>query len=182
MAKDERVCIFCVAEFPHDCDLQLAETVRETVRENDGYDGTVSRPVGRPPKNVGEFSDPISSGRKRAADVAPISVGLVCEWAFLKSAGGGVEPIQGCLGNPATDRHHGPDKSTLNNELGINLHRICAYCHNRWHAANDQFYGPERPSDNSEWLPETVEWSPHNPDDKMNKMEALAAEMMRTKK
>ena len=180
MARDERPCIYCVAEFPHECEEQGDSTDRSGISETG--ESSTPRAPGRPPKELGDFLDPISSGRKRAAEAAPITVGLVCEWAYLKHAGGGPVPIQGCLGNPATDRHHGPDKSTLNNEVGVNLHRICAYCHNRWHAANDEAYGSERPADNSEWLPETVEWSPHDPDSRLSKMEALAAEMMRTKK
>jgi hypothetical protein len=51
-------------------------------------------------------------------------------------------PIIGCPGRPASDRHHGPDKNTMRNEVGTNLHRICDWCHNQWHAKNDPFYGP----------------------------------------
>lgn len=81
-----------------------------------------------------------STGRKRAARQYPIEEGMICEWAKLRYAGGGVKPIIGCPGNPAVARHHGPDKDTLNNEFG-NVHRICVHCHNRFHAENDQYYG-----------------------------------------
>ena len=37
----------------------------------------------------------------------------------------------------------GPDKNTMRN-VEDNVHRICAECHNRWHGANDKYYG-ERP-------------------------------------
>lgn len=99
----------------------------------DGFEGT---------KDPSQYADPMSSGRKKAARVAPIKAGMICEWAWLANAGGGVVPIIGCPGRPASDRHHGPDKNTLHNNVGVNLHRICDWCHNQWHAKNDPFYGP----------------------------------------
>jgi hypothetical protein len=96
--------------------------------------------------------DPISAGRKRAAVMYAISPGQVCEWAWSKNCGGGVEPIVGCTGRPASNIHHGPDKSTLNNERD-NISVICTFCHNRWHVLNDKYYIEPRPADNSEWLP-----------------------------
>src|SRR5690606_5035839 len=96
---------------------------------------------------IGTLSDPASTGRKRVAEMYPIPVGLVCEWANKQHCGGGVEPIVGCLGNPATDIHHGPDKNTLNNAkvsrgIGVqeNVHLVCSFCHNTWHARNNSFY------------------------------------------
>jgi hypothetical protein len=53
--------------------------------------------------------------------------------------GGGNHPIVGCVSGVQEARHHGPDKSTSNNEEG-NVHRICHRCHNRWHAANNEDY------------------------------------------
>ncbi len=99
----------------------------------DGFEGT---------KDPSQYADPMSSGRKKAARVAPIKPGMICEWAWLAQAGGGVVPIIGCPGRPASDRHHGPDKNTLHNNVGVNLHRICDWCHNQWHAKNDKYYGP----------------------------------------
>jgi hypothetical protein len=111
--------------------------------------------IGRPVSSPADITDVLSAGRKRAAMLYPIFDGMTCEWAGLKNAGGGVEPIIGCNGNKLSsqkggngelvqgDVHHGPDKNTLANEPG-NAHRICAFCHHRWHAANDKFYG-ERP-------------------------------------
>lgn len=138
------------------------------------------RSVGRPPKDASEMVDALSSGRKRAAEIAPIKVGDKCEWAYLAEAGGGISPIVGCTGNPATDRHHGPDKNTLNNELGINLHRICSTCHNRWHGANDKYYPGERPKDDTPWIPDG-EYSEHNPEKKLSRKEVLINELTRTK-
>jgi hypothetical protein len=133
---------------------------------------------GRPVLAPGDVTDPTSTGRKRAALMAPIFPGMVCEWAGLKYAGGGVEPIEGCDGNTIADvkknadlpegidsrgdRHHGPDKNTLNNELRVNLHRICSFCHNRWHARNDPHYAGTRPDAGQPWLPAT-EWKEHDP-------------------
>lgn len=97
------------------------------------------------------ITDVESTGRKRAAAAFPIEDGMVCEWSWLKAAGGGVKPIIGCNENLATARHHGPDKSTLNNEVG-NVHRICVHCHNRWHTLNDEYYG-DRPSGGRPFVP-----------------------------
>lgn len=112
--------------------------------------------VGRPVSSPEDITDVLSAGRKRAAMLYPIYDGMTCEWAGLKFAGGGVEPIIGCDNNKLSskkggegelvqgDVHHGPDKNTLENSPG-NAHRICAYCHHRWHAANDKYYG-KRPA------------------------------------
>ena len=107
-----------------------------TLREFPSYWGSF---LGEKP--LEEYRDANSAGRKIAAKVAPIEPGMICEWAWLASAGGGVVPVMGCPGRPASDRHHGPDKNTMRNELGTNLHRICDWCHNQWHAKNDPFYG-----------------------------------------
>lgn len=97
--------------------------------------------------------DPVSAGRKRAAVMYAISAGQVCEWAWSKNCGGGIEPIMGCTGRPASNIHHGPDKSTLNNERD-NISVICTFCHNRWHVLNDKYYMEPRPADNSAWIPD----------------------------
>jgi hypothetical protein len=96
--------------------------------------------------------DPVSAGRKRAAVMYAIKAGQVCEWAWSKNCGGGIEPIVGCTGRPASNIHHGPDKSTLNN-VPDNISVICTFCHNRWHVANDKYYNEPRPPENNEWLP-----------------------------
>lgn len=126
-------------------------------------------------ENIGGYSDPSSTGRKRVAKMYPIPAGYVCEWARKKNCGGGIVPIIGCLGNPATDLHHGPDKNTLNNEkvtagIGINenVHLICSSCHNAWHAANDPFYPPyDRVAQQEQpWLPLAPDdrpWGGHVP-------------------
>jgi hypothetical protein len=131
----------------------------------------VSKRAGeRVPKDPAEMLDPRSTGRKRAAEIAPIFTDMVCEWAYLKFAGGGVVPIIGCDGNllrgqtkegDGGDLHHGPDKNTLNNTPGVNLHRICKSCHHTWHGVNDPFYPGGRPDGDRQWLPE-VEWVPHD--------------------
>lgn len=79
-------------------------------------------------KPLADYADPVSSGRKAAAKDHPIPVGTVCEWAWLAKAGGGVVPIIGCTGRPASDLHHGPDKNTWNNNRGENLHWVCDWC------------------------------------------------------
>lgn len=126
--------------------LSLAETFMAN-RDDDAEIDELNRF-----KTGAEMKDVKSTGRKRAAKAAPITEGMICEWAGLAKAGGGVKPIVGCTGRPASDRHHGPDKNVLNNEVGVNLHRICDHCHNRWHASNDPFYG-ERPEAGKPFLP-----------------------------
>jgi hypothetical protein len=121
-------------------------------------------------RDIGTLADVTSTGRKRVARMYPISPGQVCEWAGKKHCGGGPVPIMGCINNPATDLHHGPDKNTLNNakaSRGIgaaeNVHVVCSECHNAWHAANDPYY-PEydRQEQQAEpWLPNApFEWGP----------------------
>ena len=117
-----------------------------------------------------DLTDDTSAGRKRAAMLAAILTGSVCEWAGLKFAGGGPIPILGCRGNTiaavkgteaakllgvdeAGHIHHGPDKAVLNNAVGVNLHRVCTRCHNRWHAANDELYASTRPHVSKPYLP-----------------------------
>lgn len=132
-------------------------------------------------KSLGDISDPLSTGRKRAAQVAPIEVGLLCEWAGLARAGGGTKPIVGCIGRPASDRHHGPDKNTMNNSLGVNLHRICDHCHNTWHALNDPDYG-ERPEHTKPFIPSGefgVDWFAHDPHTKATTEQVIEAETKR---
>lgn len=98
------------------------------------------------------YKDPISTGRKRAAELYPIAPGQVCAWAWHKNCGGGIEPIYGCTGRPATNIHHGPDKSTFANEAS-NISVICTFCHNRWHSKNDRYYKEPRPENGGTWLP-----------------------------
>ena len=122
-------------------------------------EGAFVRGVGRPLKDPSEITDITSTGRKRAAMLYPIMEGMLCEWAGLKFAGGGVEPIIGCPGNTLSaskgagrgDRHHGPDKNVINNSPD-NVHRICSDCHNRWHALNNKYYG-DRPAADMPYLP-----------------------------
>lgn len=150
------LCMFCAAELHFEC--------------SNSPDGlvcccpeTTLQVANRAGKDAEAMRDVLSTGRKRAAIAAPIQPDTVCEWAKRKNAGGGVKPIVGCMGNKATDRHHGPDKSVLNNELGSNLHRICATCHNRWHTLNDPEYG-ERPEAGAPFLPLTGQCLPHDPE------------------
>jgi hypothetical protein len=135
---------------------------------NDGYQGN---------KSLSEYSDPVSTGRKRAKEMYPITPGMVCEWAGLKFAGGGVVPIVGCVGRPASDRHHGPDKNTMNNAPG-NLHRICDHCHNTWHALNDPHYG-ERPEHTKPFLPLSGECAKHDAVTRATTAEVIEAETKR---
>lgn len=129
-------------------------------------------------KSLGDYKDPISTGRKLAAQAAPIEPGLVCEWAGLARAGGGVIPIVGCIGRAASDRHHGPDKNTMNNAVGTNLHRICDHCHNTWHALNDPHYG-ERPEHTKPFLPLEGECLPHDAVTKATPEQIIEAESKR---
>lgn len=182
-------CWSCVCGLHEEC-FELKPTEDEHYRcccfgkPTDSDEGNFVREVGRPVAEAHEIVDVLSTGRKRAAMLYPIFEGMTCEWAGLKNAGGGVVPIIGCNGNLLSpkkggdseqgyvqgDAHHGPDKNTLANQPG-NVHRICAYCHHRWHAANDKFYGsrPTKEDGNVDGtkaflpLPE-YEWEDHDPD------------------
>jgi hypothetical protein len=83
----------------------------------------------------------------------------------------------GCIGRPAADRHHGPDKNTMNNAPS-NLHRICDFCHNTWHALNDPYYG-ERPDHTKPFLPIKGECKQHDAKTMATMDELLAAEKER---
>lgn len=85
------------------------------------------------------LADSQSSGRKQAAKLYPLDGEAPCEWQGKANCGGGSKPILGCLEGKQQARHHGPEKNVQNNEEG-NVHRICHYCHYRWHAANDPDY------------------------------------------
>lgn len=127
-------------------------------------------------KDNSDVRDATSTGRKRAVALYPIpSDGMECEWSGLSFAGGGTQPIIGCRPgtrimavkrNSDTSEgfrpgavHHGPDKSTLNNEPD-NVSRICVDCHNRWHALNDPFYARERPAEGAPYLPLSGVYAP----------------------
>lgn len=101
-------------------------------------------------KDDSALRDQQSTGRKRAAIKFPLDETDLCEWSMKKNCGGGKFPIVGCAANLQQARHHGPDKNTLNNDVG-NVHRICHSCHNRWHTLNDTNYN---------W---TALHEPHNP-------------------
>lgn len=132
-----------------------------------GFSGYIHPDAWRGDRNIGELKEPSSTGRKRVAEMYPIPPGQMCEWARLKHAGGGLHPIVGCIGNAATDLHHGPDKNTLCNEKASwgcgdreNIHLICSFCHNAWHAANDPDYDSyDRKLQQAEpWLPRGTTW------------------------
>lgn len=126
-------------------------------------------------KNANDMIDPLSTGRKRAAELKPIHEGMTCEWSGLAQAGGGVYPIIGCLDSPARHIHHGPDKDTTNN-ADLNLHRVCSKCHNRWHSLNDKFYG-NRPPAGHPFVPPAHVYYPHNPEAKATDEQVLAHEL-----
>jgi hypothetical protein len=156
-----------------DLKQRSADSVQELGSTDTGYisDGYEAQ------KDIESYKDPVSTGRKRAAQMYPITPGMTCEWAGLKFAGGGVKPIVGCIGRPASDRHHGPDKNTMNNAPG-NLHRICDFCHNTWHAINDPFYG-ERPEHTKPFVPADLDWHPHDAKTMATMDELLQAEKER---
>lgn len=156
-------CIACVAECHYEC-YESSESgcccPKTSLSITAGKTGNAS-------KADDEVTDPESTGRKRAAVLYPLSPGMACEWRGLKAACGGAAPIIGCVEGIATNRHHGPDKSTLNNESG-NVHRICATCHNRWHTLNDPLYKTLKT------LPDAI---PHDPFTKATEKEQLENEM-----
>lgn len=171
MNQNERVCLPCAVGYHHECWFPTETMECHCVEDYTSVGPT--EPLGdlpTPPpatekkerggqiKNAADVGDLQSTGRKRAAKLFPIpkegepGYPMACEWRELKNAGGGVEPIVGCMDGVATNIHHGPDKNTLSNFLG-NLHRICATCHNRWHTKNDRYYDNIRPRGDEPYLP-----------------------------
>lgn len=152
-----------------------ADTTRSKPGPKRGDSGYIHPDAWGSTKDIGTLVDPESTGRKRMAKLYEIAVGQVCEWAGLANAGAEFMPvgIVGCVNNPATDLHHGPDKNTLNNEkvsrgVGVNenIHVICSECHNSTHAANDPYYPEYDRVDDQErpWLPIYPDgWQPQEP-------------------
>ena len=137
------LCPACLMGYTWECILGCKEK-RIPIEETKEHGGQT--------KSRDKVKDLESTVRKRAAEMYPIKEGMLCEWTRLRYAGGGIIPIIGCSGNAATARHHGPDKNTLNNEMG-NVHRVCSSCHNRYHAANDRYYPGDRPPGDVSWIP-----------------------------
>lgn len=122
--------------------LETEESEEETRGNESGRLQIQRKP--RSQKRDATLKDQQSTGRKRAAREYPFELdgnGLraKCEWAGKAECGGGPRPILGCVNGRQEARHHGPDKSTSNNDEG-NVHRICHRCHNRWHAKNNSAY------------------------------------------
>lgn len=193
--SEQPVCWACIVGLHEECpdpqpvSDELAEAgyvtcccVLHPEASAEGYE--IKREVGRPAVAPEDAKDPVSTGRRRAQMLYPIMPGQLCEWAGQKNVGGGAVPIVGCEGNLIVerkggdpeqgwvqgDRHHGPDKNTFANEPG-NVHRICVFCHHRWHALNDKHYGkrPRREDGKVDatkpFLPkDDVEWSKHQPE------------------
>jgi hypothetical protein len=160
-------CIPCLQGMPDlcmtggNCDSGNESAQSETsnanelssVRMSDGVytEEDYERKPPRIRKRSATLKDPLSTGRKEAARLYPLYEDRDCEWAYSEKAGGGKHPIKGCavrfgVPNKQVNRHHGPDKDTMNNDEG-NVHRICSHCHNKWHAANDDDYDPDNVKD-----------------------------------
>lgn len=148
------VCGMCAAGLHSSCippcrckdnnhDYSYKESNEPETQESDNSDSRYSRTylVGgrRSGKRDAVLKDQQSTGRKRAARLYPLNREAPCEWQGKSNCGGGPKPIVGCQNGLQEARHHGPDKSVSNNEVG-NVHRICHSCHYRWHAANDDTY------------------------------------------
>lgn len=147
-------CLPCLADVHFECFVPQEESCCCPVDIIEPTERT------RALKDDSFVTDIESTGRKRAAKEFPLEEGMACEWRGLKFAGGGIEPITGCIDGIGTNRHHGPDKNTLNNTVG-NVHRICPKCHNRWHTKNDPHYSV-RPADGSAFLPFGGECKAHD--------------------
>lgn len=186
LEADDECC--CQGMFSVQAYIELEAAIDKILTEGEDTKDAATRV-----KNPDDIKDWESTGRKRAAEIAVIFEGDVCAWAFLKFAGGGVTPIVGCNGNKiyATpedkslrgDRHHGPDKNVLNNTFGVNLHLICTFCHNRWHALNDPFYPLDpitkkamRPRPGLHYMPAAPYW-PHDPVTRATEDESAAVEL-----
>lgn len=160
----------CISPVPVEGEEGVVVPCGWAFQQLDDDDATPKTSRERGLKSLEDMVDDPSAGRKRAAQLAPIMRGMRCEWSGLKFAGGGVIPILGCQETTLADvktqelarekgaddvghRHHGPDKAVMNNAVGVNLHRVCSACHNRWHALNDKFYAKDRPPTAEPYLP-----------------------------
>jgi hypothetical protein len=162
VSENSVICVMCSQNFhlscltpSCECNLashQIVTGPSVTSNEPDEADekldeeednGSRSRSNLRGSKRTGKrtaiLKDQQSTGRKFAARMYPLNRDASCEWRNQANCGGGSQPIRGCLTGTQQARHHGPDKSVANNEEG-NVHRICHYCHYRWHAANNSDY------------------------------------------
>lgn len=144
MNEQPILCAYCAVGYPPS--FCLWETPGGCLADSEDFSSVL------PQQEEKTLIDPVSTGRKRAAALYKIAPGTECEWAWKKNCGGGIVPIMGCPGRGASHIHHGPDKSTLNNDRD-NISIICSTCHVRWHDANDPYYKTARPADNSTWLP-----------------------------
>ena len=132
-------CLACGRGFHAECERGCSKchvTIQEATKSI-----SIGSGKGAPIKDPDTIQDRLSTGRKRAAKLYPIYKAQPCEWRGKKNCGGGT-PIVGCLKGFQQDRHHGPVKDPLRNEPG-NVHRICKFCHNRWHVVNDPLYDAE---------------------------------------
>jgi hypothetical protein len=129
------------------------ETTDEVFDSGDDDSGRVRRNSRTESRRRRGKSKSQSAGRKEAARLYPLDETKPCEWQGDANVGGGDYPILGCPPNTGKQeaRHHGPDKNVTTNEPG-NVHRICHYCHYRWHAKNNPEYN---------W--NAGIWPPHNP-------------------
>lgn len=157
---------FCSTDTNEVCCCTKSEEIVEE-KESDNEDESWRKTSTKRGRGIGKRDDSLrdqqSTGRKRAAVKYPLDRDASCEWQGLLCAGGGSAPIVGCLDGKQQARHHGPDKNTLNNDLG-NVHRICHACHNRWHARNDEGY---------QW---GSTYKPHDPSKKASDEEIWSAE------
>lgn len=160
------LCPSCLMGYTWECAQGCSSSVEKT---------TAAVSIEKPYRDKSKIKDLESTGRKRAAEMYPLKPDMPCEWRRLKFAGGGVVSIIGCSDGIAKNRHHGPDKNTLNNEVG-NVHRICYNCHNRYHAANDRFYTVSRPAGDVPWIP-SGELVPHNKNEFATDQEILENEL-----
>ncbi len=134
-------CIDCGRGFHDECIVDSCDICHPVIDldSTEVKKTTATGGKGAPVKDSESITDPYSTGRKRAAIQYPIFKTNPCEWRLKTNCGGGKHPIVGCVDGKQVDRHHGPVKNPLRNEPG-NVHRICKFCHNRWHADNDGDY------------------------------------------
>ncbi len=137
-------CMGCGRGFHEECDTHCdechpliihnlfeGEALSSSTRNENGY------------KSDDKVTDYYSTGRKRAALLYPINKEdpAPCEWRGKKNCRGGLAST-GCNNGFQQYRHHGPDKTPINNAVG-NVHQICKKCHKRWHFTNDAVYVKE---------------------------------------
>lgn len=123
------ICLPCASGYHHECKTPDPEGYCHCYADAEPVviEATDKKLRGGQYKDREDVTDIESTGRKRTAILYPLDREADCEWKELKSCGGAVVPVMGCIAGKQQAAHHGPDKNTLTITVN-NVHRICHTC------------------------------------------------------